>query len=323
MGKYLSIIRWPNLLMVPLTMYLMRYCIIQPMLDYQFSIQFGSHLRFQLPDCYFLALVMINVLLGAGGYVINDYFDRRIDSVNRPDSVIVDKTIPRRHAMVYHIALVASAIVLAGIFAWHMKMFSIVLLYIMIAGIFWLYSTTYKRQFLVGNLVVACGTATIPLQVGLFEYLTLTREYGYEMLLKDLSFMPIMYWMAGFAFFAFITNLIREIVKDMEDLEGDSTCGCNTLPLYYGMRVSKIVVVVLIAATIAAMLAVYNIWLHESLTLIYICVFIIVPLVVAAVMTITASEVKHYHRISSLMKIVMLAGVLYSVLARQIIEFVV
>ena len=323
MGKYLSIIRWPNLLMVPLTMYLMRYCIIQPMLDYQFSIQLGSQLQLQLSGGYFLVLVLINVLLGAGGYVINDYFDRRIDSVNRPDSVIVDKTIPRRHAMIYHIVLVASAIVLAAIFAWHLKMFSIVLLYIMIAGIFWLYSTTYKRQFLVGNLVVACGTATIPLQVGLFEYLTLTREYGYEMLLKDLTFTPIMYWMAGFAFFAFITNLIREVVKDMEDLEGDSTCGCNTLPLYYGMRVSKIVVVALIAATIAAMLAVYNIWLHESLTLIYMCAFIIVPLVIAAVLTITASEVKHYHRISILMKIVMLTGVLYAVLARQIIQFVV
>lgn len=323
MGKYLSIIRWPNLLMVPLTMYLMRYCIVQPMLDYQFSIQLGSHLRLQLSDGYFLILVMINVLLGAGGYVINDYFDRRIDSVNRPGSVIVGKSMPQRHAIVYHIALVASAIALAAVFAWHLRMASIVLLYAMIAGIFWLYSTTYKRQFLIGNLVVACGTATIPLQVGLFEYLTLTREYGIEMLYKNMSFTPILYWMAGFAFFAFITNLIREIVKDMEDLEGDSTCGCNTLPLLYGMRISKIVVTLLIAATIAASIAVYYLWLRELLTLTYICVLIVAPLAIAMVLTIKADNVKHYHRISLLLKIVMLTGVLYSVLARQIIQFVV
>ncbi|MBR4621247.1 MAG: geranylgeranylglycerol-phosphate geranylgeranyltransferase [Salinivirgaceae bacterium] len=323
MGKYLSIIRWPNLLMVPLTMYLMRYCIVQPMLDYQFSIQLGSQLRLQLSDGYFFVLVMINVLLGAAGYVINDYYDRRIDTLNHPESVIVGKSIPQRHAIIYHWALNAAAIVLAAIFAWHLKLFSIVLVYMMFAGIFWLYSTTYKRQLLVGNLVVAIVTATIPLQVGLFEYLTLTREYGYEMLLNSLSFMPIMYWMVGFAFFAFITNLIREIVKDMEDLEGDASCGCNTLPMAFGMRVSKIVVVALIALTIAALLAVYDFYLHESLTFIYICVFLIVPLVLAIVLTLTAQDVKHYHRISTLLKVVMLLGVLYSVVVRQIIQFVV
>ena len=323
MGKYLSVIRWPNLLMVPLTMYLMRYCIVQPMLDYQFSIQLGSQLRLQLSDGYFLVLVMINVLLGAAGYVINDYYDRRIDTVNHPDSVIVGKTLPQRHAIIYHAVLNAVAIVLAAIFSWHLRMFSIILLYVMIAGVFWLYSTTYKRQLIVGNLVVAIGTATIPLQVGLFEYLTLTREYGCDMLFNNLSFMPIMYWMAGFAFFAFITNMIREIVKDMEDLEGDASCGCNTLPMAFGMRVSKIVVVALIIITIAILAATYNYYLHESLTFIYICVFLIVPLAVAALMTIRASEVKHYLRISTLMKIVMLLGVLYTILARQIIQFVV
>jgi len=323
MGKYLSIIRWPNLLMVPLTMYLMRYCIVQPMLDYQFSIQLGSQLRLQLSDGYFFVLVMINVLLGAAGYVINDYYDRRIDTLNHPESVIVGKSIPQRHAIIYHWALNAAAIVLAVIFAWHLKLFSIVLLYMMIAGIFWLYSTTYKRQLLVGNLVVAIVTATIPLQVGLFEYLTLTREYGYEMLLNSLTFMPIMYWMVGFAFFAFLTNLIREIVKDMEDVEGDCYCGCDTLPIHFGMRISKIVVVSLFLLMIACLLAVYQLFLHDFLTLIYIAALLIVPACVAAFMTIRASEVKHYKRISTLIKIVMVLGGLYSVLAREIMQFVV
>ena len=323
MYKYLSIIRWPNLLMVPITMYLMRYCIVQPMLDYQFSIQLGEQIRLQLSDGYFLILVLINMLLGAGGFVINDYFDRRIDNINRPDSVIVDRTLPRRHAIIYHIALNAAAIVLAAIFAWHLKMFSILLFYIMIGGIFWLYSTTYKRQLFVGNIVVAACTALVPLQVGLFDYLTLTREYGCQMLFNGLTFKPIMHWMTGFAFFAFATNIIREIVKDMEDLEGDGSCGCNTLPLAYGIRVAKIVTVALIVLTIAALTAVYNIWLHESLTFIYMCALLIAPLALAAVLTIAASEAKHYHRISTIIKIVMLMGVLYSVLARQIMQFVV
>ena len=323
MYKYLKIIRWPNLIMVVLTMYLLRYCIIQPMLDYQFSIQLGSQLKLQLSDTYFLILVLINILLGAGGYVINDYYDRRVDNINRPDSVVVDKLLPRRSAIIYHIVLTAAAIVLAAFFARYLRMFSIFLLYAMLAGLFWMYSTTYKKQLFVGNLVVSVCTALIPLQVGLFEYLTLAREYGYEMLLHNLSLMPIMYWMAGFAFFAFIINLIREIVKDMEDLEGDNYYGCNTIPLHYGIKIAKIISISLIIITIAAVFMVYQLYIHDFVTLLYISIFIILPLIIAAILTARADEAKDYHRISTILKIAMLTGVLYSVLARQIIQFVV
>ena len=309
--------------MILLTMYLLRYCIIQPMLDYQFSIQLGTQMTLQLPDAYFLILVLINILLGAGGYVINDYYDRRVDNINRPDSVVVDKLLPRRSAIIYHIALTAAAIVLAAIFAWHLHMFSIFLLYVMLAGLFWMYSTTYKKQLFVGNLVVSVCTALIPLQVGLFEYLTLAREYGYDMLLNDLSFMPIMHWMAAFAFFAFIINMIREIVKDMEDLEGDNYYGCNTIPLCYGIQIAKTISISLIIITIAALIMVYQLYIHDFITLLYISAFIILPLAVAAILTVRADEAKDYHRVSTILKIAMLTGVLYSVLARQIIQFVV
>ena len=323
MKKYLSIIRWPNLLMVPLTMYLMRYCIIQPMLKFQFSPQLETDVTFQLSDTYFLILVLINVFLGAAGYVINDYFDRRIDAINRPESVVVDKILPRRFAIIYHFVLNAIAIALATIFAIHLRMMYVLLLYVMIGGIFWLYSTTYKKQLFIGNIVVACGTATIPLQVGIFDYLTLTRVYGFDMLVHDLSFMPIMYWMAGFAFFAFITNIIREIVKDMEDLEGDSNYGCNTLPLAYGIRFSKTVVVALTLFTIVALVLTYYIFFRETLTLLYMLIFIVAPFTLTIILTIRANEVKQYHRISNIIKAIMLFGILYSVLAKQIMEFVV
>ncbi len=309
--------------MILLTMYLLRYCIIQPMLDYQFSIQLGTQMTLQLPDAYFLILVLINILLGAGGYVINDYYDRRVDNINRPDSVVVDKLLPRRSAIIYHIALTAAAIVLAAIFAWHLHMISIFLLYVMLAGLFWMYSTTYKKQLFVGNLVVSVCTALIPLQVGLFEYLTLAREYGYDMLLNDLSFMPIMHWMAAFAFFAFIINLIREIVKDMEDVEGDNYYGCNTIPLCYGIRIAKIISISLIIITTAALIMVYQLYIHDFITLLYISAFIILPLAVAAILTVRADEAKDYHRVSTILKIAMLTGVLYSIIARQIIQFVV
>ncbi|MBR5167671.1 MAG: geranylgeranylglycerol-phosphate geranylgeranyltransferase [Salinivirgaceae bacterium] len=323
MLNIIKMIRWPNLLMVPFTMCLMRYCIVQPMLDYQFSPQLGEQISFQLSDGYFAVLVLINMLLGAAGYIINDYFDRHIDRINRPDEVIVGREVPRRAAMVWHIIFDIAALVLAAVFAWHLRMMSIFLLYAMIAGIFWLYSTTYKKQLLIGNLVVALGTATIPLQVGIFEYLTLTRVYGFEMMLKDLSFIPIMCWTGGFAFFAFIINMIREIVKDMEDLEGDNNYGCNTLPIAYGMKISKIVVWVLSVICIALLLVCYYFFLHEPLTLIYLSIFVIAPIVLVMILTAKADEVKHYHRISTIIKVIMLFGVLYSVLAWQMMKYVV
>ena len=239
------------------------------------------------------------------------------------DSVVVDKLLPRRSAISYHIVLTAAAIVLAAFFALHLRKFSIFLLYAMLAGLFWMYSTTYKKQLFVGNLVVSVCTALIPLQVGLFEYLALTREYGYEMLIHNLSFMPIIHWLAGFAFFAFIINLIREIIKDIEDVEGDNYCGCNTIPLYYGIRIAKIISISLIIITIAALMMVYWLYIHDFMTLLYIVIFIILPLAIAAILTIRANEAKDYHRISIILKITMLTGVLYSILARQIIQFVV
>ena len=323
MYKYLKIIRWPNLLIVPFTMILMRYCIIKPILDYQYSIQLGEVVTLQLSEIYFTILILINVLQGAAGYVINDYFDRKIDTINRPDEVIVDRTLPRRHAIIYHSVLNALAILLAAVFAWHFGRISILLFYLMISGLYWLYSTTYKKQLLVGNIVVALVTASIPIQEGIFECAELTRAYGFNIIAKGLTFKPILYWTAGFAFFAFLTNLIREIVKDMEDVEGDCYCGCDTLPIHFGMRISKVVVVSLFILMIASLLAVYHLFLHDFLTLIYIVALLIVPACVAAFMTIRASEVKHYKRISTLIKIVMVLGGLYSILARQIMQFVV
>jgi len=309
--------------MVPFTMCLMRYCIVQPMLDYQFSPQLGQQISFQLSNGYFALLVLINMLLGAAGYIINDYFDRHIDRINRPNEVVVGREVPRRAAMVWHIIFDVAALSLAAVFAWHLQMMSVWLLYAMIAGIFWLYSTTYKRQFIIGNLVVAIGTATIPLQVGIFEYLTLTREYGFDMMLKNLSFMPIMYWTCGFAFFAFLTNLVREIVKDMEDLEGDNNYGCNTLPIVYGIRISKIVVIALSVICIALLFGCYYFFLREPLTLFYMLLFIVLPIALVVILIVRADDVKHYHRISTIIKVIMLFGVLYSVLAWQMMKYVV
>ena len=109
----------------------------------------------------------------------------------------------------------------------------------------------------------------------------------------------------------------------MEDLEGDNYYGCNTIPLCYGIRIAKIISISLIIITIVALIMVYQLYIHDFITLLYISAFIILPLAVAAILTVRADEAKDYHRVSTILKIAMLTGVLYSVLASQLIQFVV
>ncbi len=320
MIKYLKLVRLPNLLMVPFTMYLLRYGIIKPALKYSYSPAIGHEVVTQFPDKLFLILVLINILLGAAGYVINDYFDRKIDSINRPQRVIIGNTIHRRFAIILHFTLNSVAVLLGGYLSWHFKKPVIAIAYLMIAGIFWLYSTTYKKQFLIGNIIVALGTAMIPLQVAYFELLTLNATYADLLIANNISFKILFYWIAAFAFFAFLTNLLREIVKDIEDFEGDLSYGRSTLPVIAGIKISKIVTIVLIFFIIWLLSFFYFKFLNDNLSKWYFAIAVILPLLISAFLLVRASIEKHYHRISWLIKVIMLTGVLYAAVAGYIMQ---
>lgn len=321
MIKYFKLVRLPNLLMVPLTMYLLRYGIIEPMLTYGYSIDLGRNVGLQFSDQNFLILVLINVFLGAAGYVINDYFDRKIDTINKPDEVLIGKSIGRRQAMIIHSVLNAIAIILAAYLAYRLWKPTVLIMYLMITGIFWLYSTTYKKQLLIGNLIVAIGTATIPLQVAFFDVVALNRAYYALLLENNASFKLILYWMAAFGFFALLTNLIREIVKDIEDFEGDKSYGCSTLPIYFGVKVSKIVVAILSISTVVLLGIVYHRFLGDYISKIYLSVFVAIPLIGVAIFVFLSELPKHYHRLSWGIKIIMLMGILYALVAKYIMVY--
>ena len=320
MIKYLKLIRIQNLLMVPLTMYLLRYGIIEPLLLYGYSPNLGQELALQFPNKLFHIIVLINVLLGAAGYVINDYFDRKIDSINRPQSVIIGNTVHRRFAIILHSLFNGIAVLLAFYVSYYYKKPIIAITYIMIAGIFWLYSTTYKKQFLIGNLIVAMGTAMIPLQVAYFELITLNAAYGDLLLLHELSFKIIFYWLAAFAVFAFLVNLLREIIKDIEDFEGDSSYGCNTLPVIAGIKTAKIVSLVLAFSTLWLLSFLYFKFLNDAVSKWYLTIAVGFPLLLISFLIVRAKTVKNYTIISWLVKIIMLTGILYALVAKYIME---
>ncbi len=312
MINFLRLIRYKNLLIIVLTQYLMRWSIIKPILEvYEFNLQFS--------ELHFFFLVMATVFITAAGYVINDYFDTKTDLVNRPETVIIGRVLNRRWAILLHVIFNIIGIGLGAYISFYIGIPMLTLVFVFITGILWFYSTTYKRQFLIGNIIVAFLTALVPLMVILFEIPLLNKEYG--LLMKELrsDFTHIIMWVSAFALFAFILTMIREIIKDVEDFEGDSAYGRKTMPIVLGVLNSKIVVITFILTTLFSLLYINFRFLNDPITLIYFIVLLIIPLVFLVYKIIVAEDKKDYHRASNLSKLIMLAGIFYALVANYII----
>ena len=197
-----------NLLIIALTMYLMRSKVLGTLLE----AAEGSLLMSPLD---FLLLVISTVLIAAGGNVINDYFDTRIDRINRPHNVIVGRTVKRRVAMVFHVVLSAVGLVIGLFVAWHTGQHVLALIPAFSIGALWTYSTTFKRRFLIGNGLVAVLTALVPLSVGLYEIPMQHQHYagmlqGNVRNAEDLAlFLDVLWaWIIGYSAFAFLSTLV-------------------------------------------------------------------------------------------------------------------
>lgn len=312
MKAFLKLIRFPNLLIVVMTMLLMRYAILGPVLG-------KMNMTLQSSWFNFLILVFATVLISAGGYVINDYFDIKTDLINR-GKVIVGTKIPRRQAMMWHnlfniIGVAAGFYVSAKAgYIW------LGLLFLVVSGLLYFYSASYKRQFLIGNILVAVLTAMVPMLVVIFEAPALYQYY-----LINSTGLPgltiIFYWIGGFAGFAFLTTLSREIIKDIEDFEGDVAYGRNTVPVVLGILTSKIISVCLVFITILALYLVWFFYLNDLITIVYITVTLALPMVYVIFQIIVSKSRKQLHSASRIMKIVMLCGILYSVVVRIILTY--
>ncbi|MDF1574024.1 MAG: geranylgeranylglycerol-phosphate geranylgeranyltransferase [Bacteroidales bacterium] len=315
-----SLVRFSNLLIIAFTQYSMRYLLMKPLLPSDsFELQFG--------DFQFALLVFSTMLIAAAGYIINDYFDTRADLINKPARVVVGVSISRKVAMILHMILNILGVGIGVYLAFYVGLPSLSLVFVLSTGLLWFYSTNYKKQFLVGNLAVAFLTALVPLMVVLFEIPLLNREYGEIMIRYDADFNYLFAWVSAFSFFAFATTLIREIIKDAEDLEGDHAYGMKTVPIRLGTFWTRVVLVVLITITLGALIYLLFSYIFFSvdpadyISLAYFALFLLLPLILLAIQVITARDKRAYHRASTLIKLVMLFGILYSVVVFYLVSF--
>lgn len=310
MVAYFKLIRWPNLIVISLTMLVVRYAIIASFLKLH-------HLSFQLSNLNFIFLVLATVLVAAGGYVINDYFDRRIDMENKPTKVIVGTQIERRRVMGLHNILTAMGLMVGFYVSYAIDRSSFALIFIIISGALWFYSTLYKRQLLVGNILIALLTAAVPLLVLLYDGAELFRSnilvfQMYPAVYSDMQYM--IYAVVLFAGFAFFTTLTREIIKDIEDMEGDSSCQRNTVPIAWGILTSKIIISILLIITILAIAFIYYIFLQgDMISLWYILLLLVAPIISLLVLLWIARSPKQFHFCSQFLKLIMIFGLLYAI----------
>lgn len=318
---FFGLIRWPNLLIIAITQLAMRYLVIDPILA-------TLGLSLQLSTFAFTMLVLSTVCIAAAGYVINDYFDIKVDAINKPKRPLVVHKVTRRQSIGLHFILNVIGI-LAGVYvAFSSHILGLALIFPLATGLLWFYSTTYKRQLLTGNILVALLTALVPFLVVVFELPLLYREYLPELKAYGLTLNVLTYWVGGFSFFAFLLTLIREIVKDMEDFEGDAVAGRNSLPLAFGMKSAKTVVMLLTALNSFFLIYLFVsklLYLPDGnidfISLGYLSAFVLLPSLWMLFLVYTAESKVDYVKISRLAKLIMLCGILYSLCFFAIVKF--
>ena len=303
-AAFFRLIRYPNLVFIALTQSLFFFIIQKPSFN-----KSTRGLSAQLGDNDFYLLLLSSVLIAAGGYIINDYFDMDIDNVNKPHKLVIGKIISRRWAMLLHMLLSLVGLFLTALVAIHINNVLLLVLNFLSVVLLLFYSTTFKKKLLIGNIIISLLTAWV---VGVL--------FVAELKLSDLDYMlqnndviqRLYKYTLVYAGFAFVVSLVREVIKDAEDIIGDKKYGCTTMPIVWGINVSKIyaatwLVVLMGLSTAIFFYALFNNWSSlvpiSCLGLFFYLVFILFRIKKAICS-------KDFAFISNQIKLLMLAGIL-------------
>lgn len=311
---YLKLLRVGNLAFLAILLFVMEKWVALPLLQ---LVQFSE----QMPWWVLTLIILATVFVAAGGYVINDYFDVKIDRINRPDDLVVTRHISREGAMRLFQVLTFVGVLMALGVAWWARSWTLAMIFIVIPGLLWFYSASYKRQLLIGNIVVAFASALVPLLIAIINADYLAHLYG-----EALAYTPIVgqlyVWLGGFAIFAFLMTLVREMVKDIEDREGDCEMECRTIPIVWGVKTTKIIVTILLLAIAA--LIVYIAWAvlpfphsWQSFSTRYVVFGLLVPIACVITLLWASTNQVEIRRTQLVLKFMMFMGVMYSFVIYQ------
>ncbi len=301
-AAFLRLVRSLNLLFIVITQALFQYAIVVPMFRYHTYSPALTHLDFSV-------LCLSSVLIAAGGYIINDYFDINIDRINKPGKIVVGKIIKRRWAIVWHMTLSLAGIALGFFVGWSAGVFWLGPANAACALALWFYSTTFKQKLITGNVLISLLTAWVVLVIGFATHYRIAINVELYSTINASKLLRFTFLYAGFAF---IICLIREVIKDVEDMPGDIKYGCRTMPILWGTHVSKVFAGTWLTVLTAALIIVFAYVLQFKwfLAAAYCFLLIIVPLVIIIRKLISAQSTADFHDLSNRVKFVMFTGIL-------------
>ncbi len=306
MNYFLRLIRFNNLVMILAIQWLIQFFIVNPIIHI-YGINHSINIW---------ALIMISLafmLIAAGGYVINDYFDQKIDAINKPEKRVVGVKVEPEKAMILHQALTVSGTLLGLALSYWSRSLTLAILFIALPGGLWFYSSSYKRQFLIGNLTVAFITSLSIISIGILNSTFLMKEYG-SLINQTPIPSNLLNWTGGFAYFAFMTTWIREIIKDLEDQYGDRELECRTMAIVWGESKTKLFLYFLIAITLVSLFVIEKMWIDfdGTLTFRYIVLGLALPFILLVFLLNKAQSRANYRKASNFTKCIMVIGILYS-----------
>ena len=294
MFPILKLIRYQNLLMLAFMQLVFRYAF--------FKIQ---DIPLALADWQYGLLVLSTVLIAAGGYVINNILDQKTDAINKPNNVIIGKNISETNAYTLYMALTVAGVSIGFYLSNVILKPSFAAVFILIAATLYLYATSLKQILIVGNSIVAILLSCSVIIIGIFDLLPAIDAGNQQQMRIVFSIL------LDYAIFTFFINMLREIIKDIEDVDGDYNQGIRTLPIVIGKSRTAKIVFGLSFIPILFLLYYINAYLLNLIyTTIYLLLFVMGPLFYFTVKVWSAQTKKEFYTLSLLLKWIMFFGIL-------------
>ncbi|MGJ5640658.1 geranylgeranylglycerol-phosphate geranylgeranyltransferase [Formosa sp. S-31] len=291
---FLNLIRWQNILLIVFAQVLIKY-VLFPSLNASIT----------LNGIQFTLLVISTIALAAAGNIINDIFDVNADRINKPDKLIIGRYISEKAGLTLFITFNSIGILLGFYLSHTIGKRGFFTVFVCISIVLYLYSSFLKGIPILGNIVVSCLVAFSLLIVGIFDVLpAITTQ-------NKLIQLEVIKLVSGYSGLAFILNLIREIIKDIEDINGDYASGISTLPILIGRNRTAKLTSILTCIPLSLILYYVIMELYKQpFAVVYYTFLIIGPLIYIIIQLFSAKSKKEFHQLSSTLKLVMLFGLL-------------
>lgn len=294
--KYLKLIRYQNLLLLALMQLIFRFGYLE-LINIPLSLWYWQY----------ALLIAATVLIAAGGYVINDIFDQETDFENHSKKTIIGNSISESKAYIIYASLTITGVLCGFILANSVDRSNFAVIFVLIATLLYFYASTLKQIAIVGNIIVATLFAFSVIIIGIFDIVPNTFDFNQKQMMLAFAIL------FDYAKFAFIINLVREIIKDIEDIKGDTLQEMKTLPILIGVsKTSKIAFVLLLVPVLYLFYYVKSNLFDNNLlySVFYMIALVIAPMIICLIKIWNAKEKSDYSQISKLLKWIIFFGIL-------------